>query len=243
MVRMWKTAGWSAACLAAVAEAWPVWAGCPCQSGSARMVSQSMPPAPMPQGVPLPPTPQFGPNGIDHNLPEAPTPAPMPAPVRSAPPMMSAPYTPMPASPTPALNAPSYSLNPMAEPLSDSQPFGSPAMPPGANMGVDRFGMSPPPGTLGQTYKQRSRLIEDDKHPRFAAVDVFLPEEVDVTGRGMKSKWTGKVWRLEVKDPLLPGVPHIYAIKAERKSKDGEVLSTDVRWVRLIPGRIVDLSF
>ncbi len=108
---------------------------------------------------------------------------------------------------------------------------------------MNRFGMSPPPGTLGRTYQQRSRIHEDEKHPRFAAVDVYLPEDVDVTARGMKSKWTGKLWRLEVKDPLLPGVPHIYAIKAEKTTKDGTVLSTDVRWIRLIPGRVVDLQF
>ncbi len=103
--------------------------------------------------------------------------------------------------------------------------------------------MAPPPGTLGRTYQQRSRIFDDEKHPRMAAVDVYLPEEVDVSARGMKSVWTGKLWRLEAKEPLLPGVPHIYAIKAERKTKAGEVVSTDVRWIRLIPGRVVDLQF
>jgi len=120
-------------------------------------------------------------------------------------------------------------------------------LPPGAltngSAGVNRFGMSPPPGTLGRTYQQRSRIFDDEKHPRMAAVDVYLPEELDVSARGMKSIWTGKHWRLEAKDPLLPGVPHIYAIKAERKSPDGQVVSTDVRWIRLIPGRVVDLRF
>jgi len=117
---------------------------------------------------------------------------------------------------------------------------------------VNRFAVSPPPGTLGQTYQRRSSLMPDEtrpkstnieRHPRSAAVDVYLPEEVDVTARGLKPKWTGKVWRLETTDPLLPGVPHIYAIKAERRNKAGEVTSTDVRWVRLIMGRVVDLEF
>lgn len=117
---------------------------------------------------------------------------------------------------------------------------------------VNRFAVSPPPGTLGQTYQRRSQLMPDEarpkassieKHPRGAAVDVYLPEEVDVTARGLKPHWTGKVWRLETADPLLPGIPHIYAIKAERRNKAGEVTSTDVRWVRLIMGRVVDLEF
>lgn len=112
-----------------------------------------------------------------------------------------------------------------------------------APAGTNRFGMSPPPGTLGRTYQQRSRIFDDEKHPRMGAVDIHLPEDVDVSARGMKSVWTGKHWRLEAKDPLLPGVPHIYAIKAERKSPKGEVISTDVRWIRLIPGRVVDLQF
>jgi hypothetical protein len=123
----------------------------------------------------------------------------------------------------------------------DSALIGDPVV---ASVGdVNRFGVAPPPGTLSRTFQLRSTLVDDDKHPRIGVVDVFLPENVDVTARGMKSQWTGKVWRLETKEPLLPGVPHIYAIKAERKSPTGDVVSTDVRWVRLIMGRIVDLRF
>lgn len=109
--------------------------------------------------------------------------------------------------------------------------------------GANRFDVVPPPGTLSQTYRRRSSLIPDDKHPRVAAVEVYLPEDVDVSARGLKSSWTGKVWRLESKEPLLPGLPHIYAIKAEKRNAEGEVISTDVRWVRLIMGRVVDLEF
>jgi hypothetical protein len=104
--------------------------------------------------------------------------------------------------------------------------------------GVDRFGFAPPPGTLGQTYKRRTRVIEDTKHPRVGVVEVALPEGVDVTATGLKSKWTGKVWRLE-SEPLLPGIPHIYEIKASW----GEGTEPQVRTVRLIMGRIVDLEF
>ncbi len=103
---------------------------------------------------------------------------------------------------------------------------------------TDRFGFAPPPGTLGQTYKRRSRILEENKHPRIGVVEVYLPEEVDVTARGLKSKWTGKVWRLE-SDSLLPGIPHIYEIKASW----GEGTQPQVRTVRLIMGRIVDLEF
>ncbi|WP_040592571.1 hypothetical protein [Schlesneria paludicola] len=103
---------------------------------------------------------------------------------------------------------------------------------------VDRFGIAPPPGTLGQTYKRRSRLLEDTKHPRVGVVEVYLPENVDVTAKGLKSKWTGKVWRLE-SDSLIPGIPHIYEIRASW----GEGTEPQVRTVRLIMGRIVDLEF
>ncbi len=103
---------------------------------------------------------------------------------------------------------------------------------------TDRFGFAPPPGTLGQTYKRRSRRLEEAKHPRVGVVEVRLPENVDVTATGLKSKWTGKLWRLE-SDPLVPGIPHIYEIKASW----GAGADPQVRTVRLIMGRIVDLDF
>lgn len=124
-----------------------------------------------------------------------------------------------------------------------ADPYPVQEMPVPVTPGTNRFAVSPPPGTLGQTYRQRSSLIPDDKHPRCAAVEVYLPEDVDVSGRGLKASWTGKVWHLETKDPLLPGLVHIYAIKAEKRNDAGEVVSTDVRWVRLIMGRVVDLKF
>jgi hypothetical protein len=136
------------------------------------------------------------------------------------------PPAPMPreqAPPPPPLEAPSNAV-PTAEP------------------GTNRFGMRPPPGTLGETYQRRTTLIPDEKHPRIGMVDVHLPEDVDVTARGMKSKWTGRVWQLESESPLLPGTPHIYAIKAEKTLPNGQ-RQVDVRWVRLIMGRVVDLEF
>lgn len=131
----------------------------------------------------------------------------------------------------------------MPQPLPPGAGLGAPATTAVPGPGVNRYAVTPPPGTLGQTYRQRSALIPDEKHPRFAAVEVHLPEEVDVSARGLKSVWTGEVWRLESNDPLMPGRPHIYAIKAEKRDAAGKVVSTDVRWVRLIMGRVVDLKF
>lgn len=126
-------------------------------------------------------------------------------------------------------------------PLTIVSPPVSASTPPSWSVG-NRFGVVPPPGTLGRTYQRPSRLVDEDQHPRFAAVEVHLPEEVDVSARGLKSKWTGKVWRLEAETPLLPGIPHVYAIKAERRLNNGEK-HVEYRWVRLIMGRVVDLEF
>ena len=106
---------------------------------------------------------------------------------------------------------------------------------------VDGWGEGPPPGTLGRTYRRRSALMSDDLHPRMAAVLVYLPEQADVSARGLKVTWTGDVWRLETAQALIPGVPHIYAVKAEWDTPQGRAIQ--VRWVRLIMGRVVDLEF
>lgn len=109
--------------------------------------------------------------------------------------------------------------------------------------GTNRYGLTPPPGTLSQTYQRRTTLMPDDKHPRDAMVEVYLPENVDVTARGLKPKWTGEVWQLATSEPLLPGRPHIYAIRADWRDKEGNITKTEVRWVRLIMGRVVELEF
>jgi len=140
-----------------------------------------------------------------------------------------------PGGPLPPLPAPMTSPTLIAPGMS-SEPIGM-AIP-----GTNRFGMAPPPGTLGKTYQRRTTLLPDEKHARIGIVDVHVPEDVDVTARGLKSKWTGKVWQLETEAPLLPGVPHINAIKTEKTLPSGEK-QVDVRWVRLIMGRVVDLEF
>lgn len=107
---------------------------------------------------------------------------------------------------------------------------------------TNRDGISPPPGTLGTTYQRRSRLVPDDKHPRTAIVDLWnVPESADINARGLKPRWYQDHWRLESETPLIPGIPHIYGIQVT-KTIDGQK-TVDVKWVRLIMGRIVDLDF
>lgn len=108
-------------------------------------------------------------------------------------------------------------------------------------IGSNRWGMTPPPGTLGRTYLRRTTLIDDDMHPRVGVVMVKLPEQANVSGRGLKVKWTGTEWRLESVEPLVPGISHVYAVKAEWDTPSGKVQQT--RWVRLVMGRAVDLEF
>ena len=158
--------------------------------------------------------------------------------------MNNPPLRPIPAAPYSTGNAPASQPVPNASGVPAETVPGGGVPVDGSILGTpqygmtDRFGYAPPPGTLGQTYKRRSRLIEDNKHPRVGVVEVNLPEQVDVTARGMKSKWTGKVWRLE-SDPLTPGIPHIFEVKASW----GDGGQVQVRTIRLIMGRIVDLDF
>lgn len=244
MIRGWKSISFGVACAASVVHTNAVFAECPCKKANIYQISQASPPSgspltpiPMPGELNAPPAPQFQPG-----LPPAPPPGTSIGPAPG--------YVPAPRIPQPGPDQPGDidgAPMPLGQPITPT-PLAGHAPPPAqvGNMdrpGYNRFGMAPPPGTLGRTYQQRSRIFDDEKNPRMGAVDVFLPEDIDVSARGMKSVWTGKHWRLEAKDPLLPGVPHIYAIKAERKNKEGEVLSTDVRWIRLIPGRVVDLQF
>ncbi|MEK6262458.1 MAG: hypothetical protein AABP62_27990 [Planctomycetota bacterium] len=141
---------------------------------------------------------------------------------------------PMPVGPAPYQPGP-----PPDEVVGPGVPYGSGVIS-GPVGGTDRFGVAPPPGTLGQTYQRRTRLIDDEKHPRVGIVEVHLSENYEVTAKGLKVKWTGKVWRLE-SDPLLPGIPHIYEIKSEWGPEGAK--QHQIRTVRLIMGRIVDLEF
>lgn len=148
----------------------------------------------------------------------------------------SAPPSPVsPAKPEPtATPPPAQAANPTG-PVKPSVP-GVPAP-----VWVNRWGLSPPPGTLGQTYRRQSALVPDDAHPRTGVVMVYLPEDADVSARGLKVSWTGEAWRLETAQALVPGLSHIYAIRAEWDTPEGRAYET--RWVRLIMGRVVDLEF
>jgi hypothetical protein len=130
-------------------------------------------------------------------------------------------------------------FTPTDAPTPSGQPL--PALDPNAPMAAtDRFGVAPPPGTLGHTYHRRSKVNDDKKHPRVGIVEVHLSENYDVSAKGLKSKWTGKVWELE-SDPLLPGVPHIFEVVAEWGPEGNR--RKEVRTIRLIMGRAVDLEF
>ncbi len=105
---------------------------------------------------------------------------------------------------------------------------------------TDRFGIAPPPGSLGRTYYRRTKPIDEKKHPRVGIVQVHLSENYDISSPGMKAKWTGKYWELE-SDPLLPGLPHIVEVAAEWGPEGAR--QREVRTIRLIMGRIIDVEF
>jgi hypothetical protein len=196
---------------------------CPCNQGrvairTASVGAGELPPAPVPEIG----NPAFDPSAQPPPLPPAPA---------ASPPAAN------PAPPVPAAGG--RSTGAVLTPQAASGPAILGGYQPQA--GMNRWGMLPPPGTLGRTYQRRSALIPDDEHPRIGVVVVKLPEQANVSARGMKVKWTGEEWRLESSQPLVPGVPHIYAVTAEWETTAGKVQQT--RWVRLIMGRVVDLEF
>ncbi|MCC7422948.1 MAG: hypothetical protein IT428_21955 [Planctomycetaceae bacterium] len=102
--------------------------------------------------------------------------------------------------------------------------------------------VGPPPGTVGTTYRRPSRPVGSDKHPRAGIVDVSVEGAYDMGAEGMKSfRAKDGIWRLETKEPLIPGLPHIYHIRAVLG--DGDDAPVEYRTVRLIPGRIVELQW
>lgn len=118
--------------------------------------------------------------------------------------------------------------------------------------GPDRLTAAPPRGTIGRTYSLPSRDIPADKHPRTAMLDVIAPnaisvrlvnvyvhrEEDDVDG--FEDGRLKGLWRFETL-PLIPGNPHIY--KVIFRFSDDPRAPEDVRYVRLIPGRIIELTY
>ena len=118
--------------------------------------------------------------------------------------------------------------------------------------GPDRMTASPSPGTLGRTYYLPSRDIPADKHPRIAMIDIIAPnatsvrvvnvyvhrEEDDIDG--FQDTRLNGLWRFETM-PLIPGNPHIY--KVIFRFSDNPTAPETVRYVRLIPGRIIELTY
>lgn len=100
-----------------------------------------------------------------------------------------------------------------------------------------------PVGTIGQTYTRVSHEIPIDKHPRTTMLAVkdngTIPYlTVGVMG-GIKMK--NGIWLFESTRPLDPGVCQIVRVEARETPQDVEAYA--VRFVRLIPGRIVYLDF
>jgi hypothetical protein len=98
-------------------------------------------------------------------------------------------------------------------------------------------------GTLGFTYLRVSHPVPEDKHPRSGMLAVRMGDAEEVLSiRGMSGiKLKSGVWLFESNRPLDPGVPHIVRIEAKEHPLDVDAVAT--RFVRLIPGRIVYLSF
>lgn len=112
---------------------------------------------------------------------------------------------------------------------------------------------SPPPGTIGKTFKLPSRPVPVEKHPRVGMLDVRVVDAHDVivhdmnamrtedTIDGFKDAKEENIWHFESK-PLYPGLDHIYRIQATFKNPDGSDRKEE-RYVRLIMGRVVELIF
>ncbi|MFV0446450.1 MAG: hypothetical protein ACK5Q5_22990 [Planctomycetaceae bacterium] len=121
-------------------------------------------------------------------------------------------------------------------------------LPPPMDAGLTVGAVGPPPGTLGRTYSLPTKLVPAEKHPRIGMLDVrATAEDVIVSDtkefreeddiKGFQDEMDPSIWHFETK-PLYPGVPHVYKVELVN---GGAV--TDVRYVRLIRGRIIELAF
>jgi hypothetical protein len=103
--------------------------------------------------------------------------------------------------------------------------------------------VAPPPGTLGETYSRVSHPIPEDEHPRTAMLAVRDQKAVKylrvqrMGGFQMKNG----IWLFESARPLFPGQDHVVRVEARHDTADIEPYQ--VKFVRLIPGRIVYLDF
>ncbi|HIE97194.1 MAG: hypothetical protein ABGZ53_27775 [Fuerstiella sp.] len=99
------------------------------------------------------------------------------------------------------------------------------------------------PGTLGETYTKTSHRIPEDKHPRLGMLAV---RDNRVLAHLSVQKMSGfrmesGVWLFETDKPLVTWTENIVRIEAREEPEDVEPHT--VRFVRLIPGRLVYLDF
>jgi hypothetical protein len=103
----------------------------------------------------------------------------------------------------------------------------------------------PPPGTLGQTYHRQSWPIPKDEHPRTAIIQITAPGFTLLEMEGLVDmegfQRPDGMWIFKSDEPLMPGLAHIYHVKAGHKADLHS--HWDVRTVRLIPGRVVTLEY
>lgn len=98
-------------------------------------------------------------------------------------------------------------------------------------------------GTLGFTYLRVSHPVPEEKHPRLGMLAVRMGDAEEVLAiRGMSGiKLKSGIWLFESNRPLDPGVSHVVRVEAKEHPMDVDAVAT--RFVRLIPGRIVYLSY
>lgn len=112
---------------------------------------------------------------------------------------------------------------------------------------------TPPPGTIGQTFKLPSRPVPVEKHPRVGMLDVKVADAKSIivhdmnamrtedTIDGFKDAIDKDIWHFETK-PLYPGLDHIYRIQVTFEEPAGKERKAE-KYVRLIMGRVVELTF
>lgn len=185
---------------------------------------------------------------------EAPTAIPQAAGNPAALPQPSIPQPPAPQPPIPQPTAPGVQpFVPQPMPRPALQPVPDPAMQygpmiPGPVAGpvagpVDQPVAVQLRGTLGFTYLRVSHPVPEEKHPRLGMLAIRTGDsEETIAIRGMSGiRLKSGVWLFESNRPLDPGVSHIVRVEAKEHPLDMDAVAT--RFVRLIPGRIVYLSF
>jgi hypothetical protein len=103
--------------------------------------------------------------------------------------------------------------------------------------------VAPPPVTVGPTYSRASHPIPVDEHPRSAMLAVRDQETVKFLRAQRMGGFRMKngIWLFEANRPLFPGLEHV--IRVEARHDEADIQPYKVKFVRLIPGRIVYLDF